>query len=715
MKNPNYFVLFLVAATMFACTTSKKESVMLKKQSDFPAPPVAEVIPDTFSNFGQTRIDNYYWLKDKNNPKVIDYLKAENAYTDTVMASTKALRQTLYDEIIGRIKEDDESYPSFSDGYYYYSRTEKGKQYRTYCRRKGTMDAPEEIIFDVNKMAEGKPAYIFRGYSVSPDNSKAAYFYNETGSYAEFIMKVKDLASGKDVGFTVNGATSVAWANDNKTLFYGIVDNTLRSYRILRQMLDASSADLVYEETDARFSTYVSGNKTKQYIFISSASSTTADERYIPADKPLEPFKVFLPRVQDVEYSVYPHREKFFVRYKDKENLNGKIYETPLTNHEDRDTWKEFLAHDKNVRIEGIDILRDYVTIELRRNGLNEIIAKPASGIGEIKTITFPEPVYSAGLNGNPEYDASTFRYSYTSLNRPGTLYEYNIATGETVKLKEQEIPSGFNPDNYVVERLWATAPDGVKVPMAIVYKKGLKKDGTNPALIYSYGSYGVSSDVHFSASLYSLIDRGFVYALAQIRGGSDLGEQWYEDGKLLHKKNTFTDFIACSELLINEKYTSPNKLAAMGGSAGGLLMGAVTNMRPDLYQTIVAQVPFIDVINTMLDDTLPLTTGEYEEWGNPNEEEYYNYMLSYSPYDNIKAQDHPNMLITGGINDSQVLFHEPTKYVAKLRALKTDDKLVLLHMNMDSGHGGATGRYDGIKDTAFEFAFILNRVGIEK
>lgn len=714
MKNRNYIISIVAAAWMTACSSSEKETVMLK-QSDFPAPPVAEVIPDTFSNFGQTRIDNYYWLKDKNNPKVIDYLKAENAYTDTVMASTKALRQTLYDEIIGRIKEDDESYPSFSQGYYYYSRTEKGKQYRTYCRRKGTMDAPEEIIFDVNKMAEGKPAYIFRGYSVSPDNSKAAYFYNETGSYAEFIMKVKDLASGKDVGFTVNGATSVAWANDNKTLFYGIVDNTLRSYRILRQMLDASSADLVYEETDARFSTYVSGNKTKQYIFISSASSTTADERYIPADKPLEPFKVFLPRVQDVEYSVYPHREKFFVRYKDKENLNGKIYETPLTNHEDRDTWKEFLAHDKNVRIEGIDILRDYVTIELRRNGLNEIIAKPASGIGEIKTITFPEPVYSAGLNGNPEYDASTFRYSYTSLNRPGTLYEYNIATGETVKLKEQEIPSGFNPDNYVVERLWATAPDGVKVPMAIVYKKGLKKDGTNPALIYSYGSYGVSSDVHFSASLYSLIDRGFVYALAQIRGGSDLGEQWYEDGKLLHKKNTFTDFIACSELLINEKYTSPNKLAAMGGSAGGLLMGTVTNMRPDLYQTIVAQVPFIDVINTMLDDTLPLTTGEYEEWGNPNEEEYYNYMLSYSPYDNIKAQDHPNMLITGGINDSQVLFHEPTKYVAKLRALKTDDKLVLLHMNMDSGHGGATGRYDGIKDTAFEFAFILNRVGIEK
>lgn len=713
MKSRNYIILFVATTLMASCNSSKKETVMLK-QSDFPAPPVAEVIPDTFTNFGQTRIDNYYWLKDKNNPKVIDYLKAENAYTDTVMASTKALQQTIYDEIIGRMKEDDESYPSFSDGYYYYSRTEKGKQYRTYCRRKGTMDAPEEIIFDVNKMAEGKPAYIFHGYSVSPDNSKAAYLYNETGSFAEFTLKVKDLASGRDIGFTVNDATSMAWANDNKTLFYGIIDNTLRSYRILRQMLDAPKADLVYEETDTRFSTYVSGSKTKQYIFIESTSSTTADERYISADKPLDAFHVFLPRIQDVEYSVYPHKEKFFVRYKDKENLNGKIYEAPLTGHEDRNTWKEFLAHDKDVRIEGIDVLKDYVTLELRKNGLSEIIAKPVSG-GEDKAITFPEPVYSAGLSGNPEYDATTFRYTYTSLNRPTTLYEYNIANGETAKLKEQEIPSGFNPGDYVVERLWATAPDGVKVPMAIVYKKGLKKDGTHPTLIYSYGSYGISSDVYFSASMFSLIDRGFVYALAQIRGGSDLGEQWYEDGKLLHKKNTFTDFIACSELLINEKYTSANRLAAMGGSAGGLLMGAVTNMRPDLYQTIVAQVPFIDVINTMLDDTLPLTTGEYEEWGNPNEEEYYNYMLSYSPYDNITAQNYPNILVTGGINDSQVLFHEPAKYVAKLRSLKTDDNIVLLHMNMDSGHGGATGRYDGIKDTAFEFAFILNRVGIEK
>ena len=699
--------------TIASCNNAKKEATILK-QSDFPAPPVAEVLPDTFTNFGQQRIDNYYWLKDKNNPKVIDYINAENAYTDSVMASTKALQQTMYDEILGRMKEDDESYPSLKDGYYYYSRTEKGKQYRTYCRKKGSLDATEEIIFDVNKMAEGKTAFIFRGYSISPDNSKAAYFYNETGSFAEFTMKVKDLASGENVGFEVNGATSVAWANDNKTLFYSSIDHTLRSSKIYRQMLDAPKGELVYEETDTRFSTGVSGDKDKKYIFISSGSSTTSDERFISADKPTDAFKTFLPRVQDVEYSVYPHNDKFFVRYKDKENLNGMIYETPLTGYEDRATWKIFFPHDKDVRIENIDVLKDFVAVELRKNGLAEIQVKALNG-GETKTIAFPEPVYTASLGGNPEYDATTIRYSYTSLNRPTTLYEYNIANGETTKLKEQEIPSGFNPDDYVVERLWATASDGVKVPMAIVYKKGLKKDGSNPALLYSYGSYGNSSDVFFSPSFYSLIDRGFVFGIAQIRGGSDLGEQWYEDGKLLKKKNTFTDFIACSELLINEKYTSANKLAAMGGSAGGLLMGAVANMRPDLYQTIVAQVPFVDVINTMLDDSLPLTTGEYEEWGNPNEEEYYNYMLSYSPYDNIKAQNYPNMLVTGGINDSQVLFHEPTKYVAKLRSLKTDNNLLLLHMNMDSGHGGATGRYDGIKDTAFEFAFILNRVGINK
>lgn len=708
-----YLTIIYGMIMITACNTNKEE-VKILKQSDFPAPPVAEVVPDTFENFGQKRIDNYYWLKDKNNPKVIEYLNAENEYTESVMASTKELQQTIYDEILGRIKEDDESYPSYINGYWYYSRTEKGKQYRTYLRRKGSLDAEEEVIFDVNKMAEGKSAFIFAGYSVSPDNNKVAYLFNETGSYAEYVMKIKDLNTDEEIGFTVIGATSVTWANDNNTLFYGVIDQTLRPYQIHRRGLNEHQSTLIYEEKDAKFRTYVSGTKTKEYIFIGSASSTTSEERYISADRPLDEFKVFMPRVKDVEYSVFPHKEKFFVSYKDRENLNSMIYEVPLTGYEDKSTWKVFLPHDDDARLEGIDIVKDYISVELRREGLTEIIVMSLNG-GDTKKIVFPEPVYSASMGGNPEYEATTIRYTYTSLNRPTTLYEYNILTGESIKLKEQEVPSGFNPDDYTVERLWATAPDGVLVPMAIVYKNGLKKDGSNPALIYSYGSYGYSTDVHFSASMYSLIDRGFIYAIAQIRGGSDLGEQWYEDGKLLNKKNTFTDFIACSEKLINDGYTSSDKLAAMGGSAEGLLMGAVSNMRPDLYQTIVAQVPFVDVINTMLDDTLPLTTGEYEEWGNPNEEEYYNYILSYSPYDNISAQDYPNILVTGGINDSQVLFHEPAKYTAKLRALKTDNNILILKMNMESGHGGATGRYEGIKETAFDFAFILNRVGIYK
>ena len=703
-------VLFTLLAT--ACNPQKETKIL--KQSDFPTPPVAEVKPDTFAEFSNQRIDNYYWLRDKTDPKVIDYLNAENAYTDTVMSSTTELQETIYDEILGRIKEDDESYPSLRNGYYYYTITEKGKQYPTYCRKKGSLDAAEEIIFDVNEMAEDKSAFIFRGYSISPDNSKAAYFFNETGSYAEFEMRIKDLASGEDVGFAVEGTTSVAWANDNKTLFFGVIDDALRSFQIRRQKLDDKESELVYQEDDAKFRTYVSGSKTKEYIFIGSSSSTTSEERFILADQPTSEFKVFMPRVKDVEYSVHAHKDNFFVQYKDKENLNGKIYKAPFAGYEDKANWTEFVAHNSDVRIDGLDIVKDYVSLQLRENGLTKIEIKPVVG-GESKALSFPEPVYTTSLMGNPEYDVSTIRYSYTSLNRPTTLYEYNIEDESTIKLKEQEVPSGFNPDDYTVERLWATATDGVKVPMAIVYKKDLKRDGSNPALLYSYGSYGMSSDVYFSTSYYSLIDRGFVFALAQIRGGSDMGEQWYEDGKLLKKKNTFTDFIACSEKLIDDKYTSADKLAAMGGSAGGLLVGAVANLRPDLYQTIVAQVPFVDLINTMLDESLPLTIGEYEEWGNPNEEEYYNYMLSYSPYDNVKAQNYPNILITGGINDSQVLFHEPAKWTAKLRTLKTDDNIVLLHMNMDSGHGGATGRYSRIKDVAFEFAFILNRVGINK
>ncbi|MFA5848931.1 MAG: S9 family peptidase [Bacteroidales bacterium] len=711
----HYFNLLLAGTVAFALSACNLNPSKILKESDFPSPPVAEVMPKTFLEFNNTRVDNYFWLRDKENPKVLEYLKAENSYTDAVMKKSKKLQEKIYNEIIGRIKDVDESYPQFENGYYYYSRTEAGKQYRVYCRKLETLDAAEEVMFDVNKMAEGKKAMIFAGFEISPDNKHAVYIYNETGSYAEFILKIRDLTTGSDLDISIPGVSSVAWANDSKTLFFTSIDNTLRPYRVYKHIMDSKVADeLVYEENDQKFNIGVSKSKPKDYIFISSSSSTTSEYLYTSADRPSEPFKVFMPRVQGVDYSVIQHKEKFYIRYKDKNNLNGMVYEAPLTGFRNRATWKEFIAHDSLVRIESIDILKDYMALELRKDGLNHISVIPLKG-GEIQDINFPEPVYSATLTGNPEYNATTIRYVYTSLKRPNTIYAYDILKKVSIVLKEQEIPSGFNPDDYEVERLWAKAPDGASVPMAIVYKKGLKMDGKNPTLLNSYGSYGSSSDVYFSPSAYSLIDRGFIYAVAQVRGGSDMGEQWYEDGKLMKKKNTFTDFIACAEKLVTDKYTEPSKLAATGGSAGGLLMGAVTNMRPDLFQTIVAQVPFVDVINTMTDSSLPLTTQEYEEWGNPNEEDAYNYMLSYSPYDNVKAQSYPNILATGGINDSQVLFHEPAKWVAKLRKFKTDDNIVLLYMNMESGHGGATGRYDSIKETAFEWAFILNRVGISK
>ena len=701
-----------ISMLLTSCGPTKTE---ILKQSDFPQPPVAQILPQVFNEFGNERVDNYYWLRDKTSPAVIDYLNQENNYTDSVMSSTKALQDTIYNEITGRIKDADESYPVLMNQYNYYSRTEAGKQYRIYLRKANAEGAQEELLFDVNQMAEGKKAMRFAGYNISPDNKLAAYSFNETGSFADYIIKVKSLETGKDLGVNIPMATSYQWANDNKTLYYVLVDKALRPYKVMRHKLGKSGNDeVIYEESDARYNVYLSKTKTDKEIFIISSSTYTSEYRSLDADNPAAKPEIFLPREQGVDYSVIAHSDKYFLRYKDSQNLNGMIYELPLKGFQNKSTWKVFVAHDPAVRLEGFDVLKDYVVIDIRMNGLNQFKYFSLKD-GSQGDITFPEPVYSAGLNGNPEFDATTVRYNYTSLNRPSTLYEFDLAKGESIKLKEQEIPSGFNADDYVVERLWAKAQDGVKVPMAIVYKKGLKKNGKSPALLYSYGSYGSSSDVYFSPSYYSLIDRGFVVAIAQIRGGSDLGEQWYEDGKLLKKKNTFTDFIACAEKLIDDKYTSADKLAGMGGSAGGLLVGAVANMSPDLFNTIVAAVPFVDVINTMLDTSLPLTTQEYEEWGNPNEEEYYRYMLSYSPYDNVTAQKYPNILATGGLNDSQVGFHEPAKWVAKLRALKQDDNVILLHTNMESGHGGATGRYDRIKETAFEWAFILNRVGIDR
>lgn len=711
MKSKTFKSAVWVAILLLAaCNTSK---VKILDQDEFPAPPVADKIPVVFTEFGRERVDNYFWIRDKENPKVLEYLNAEMRYTNIVMGSTKELQESIYNEILGRIKDADETYPEYRNGYFYYSRTESGKQYRIYCRKKGSTDSPEEVIFDVNSMAEGKKAYSFMGYSVSPGNSLIAYAFNETGSSAEASLKIKNMETGADLDLKIDKISTFVWANDNKTIFYTVIDAALRPYRLYSHTLGSKKADrLVYEESDGRFNLWVSKSKTNDYILSNSASSSTSEVRMLSADNPEGNFTPFLTREQGTDYSVIHHKESFFVKYKDSVKINSMIYKVPLESYSDKSSWTVFMDHNPAVKIESVDVLKDFIAVEVRENGLSSIKTFNLA-TNEEDIIAFPEPVYTAWLNGNPEYDASTIRYSYTSLNRPNTLYEYNMNEKSSTKLKEQEIPSGFNPDDYKVERLWATAPDGVKVPMAVVYKKGVRKNGKNPALLYSYGSYGYSSDVYFSPAIYSLIDRGFIYAVAQIRGGSDLGEQWYEDGKLLKKKNTFTDFIACAEELIAQKYTTPSKLAAMGGSAGGLLMGAVVNMKPQLFNTIIAQVPFVDVINTMLDTSLPLTTQEYEEWGDPNIEEYYNYMLSYSPYDNITEQYYPNILATGGINDSQVGFHEPTKWVARLRDKKKDRNIVLLYMNMDSGHGGATGRYDRIKETAFTWAFILNRTGM--
>lgn len=706
---------FAIALLMAACKPSTQTTVKITQQSDFPAPPLAAIKASEFTEFGNKRIDNYFWLKDKTNPEVIAYLKAENAYSDTVMSSTKALQEKLFAEMKGRIKEDDETVPQLDNGYYYYSRTEKGKQYRLNCRKKGSTAAPEEVVFDVNKMAEGKKAFIFAYYNVSPDNKLAAYASNETGSFADYTLQIRDLTSNTDLPLKIEKVQSFVWANDSKTLFYTVGNEALRSWRVYRHVLGSTKPDeLVFEEPVEQFVVGLDKSKTNDFIFIRTGSFTTSEYHYLPASDPAGKFKVFIPRVKDVEYNVTHHKEKFFIQYKDRDNLNSKVYEAPLIGYADRNTWKEVIAHNKDVKIEYIDVFDKYLAAQTRKNGLNEIIIINLAD-GKTKTINFPEPVYTASMAGTPEYTSATLRYRYTSLNRPATVYDYDFTKDASIKLKEQEIPGGFNADDYTVERVWVTASDGVKVPMSVVYKKSLKKDGSNPALLYSYGSYGASSDARFVSNFYSLIDRGFVFAIAQIRGGSDMGEQWYEDGKLLKKKNTFTDFIACAEKLQQDNFTTASKLAIMGGSAGGLLVGAVANMRPDLFNTVVAQVPFVDVINTMLDESLPLTTQEYEEWGNPNEEEYYKYMLSYSPYDNVKAQNYPNMLCTAGLNDSQVSFHEPAKFVAKLRALKTDSNILLLHTNMESGHGGATGRFDALKETAFEVAFILNRVGISE
>lgn len=677
--------------------------------------PVAEKRPTELTIHGDTRIDNYYWLRDRENPEVIAYLDDENAYREAMMKETEELQEKLYDEIVGRIKQDDQSVPYFKNGYYYYTRYEEGKEYPIYCRKPGNLDAEEEIMLNVNEMAEGYAYYAVSGLSVSTNN-RFLTFGVDTVSRRKYTIYVKDLTTGRilddQIPLTTGGST---WANDNKTIFYTMKDEqTLRSKAIHKHILGtpASEDQLVYSEDDETFSTFVYKTKSEQYIVIGSASTMTNEYRVLDADKPEGDWKVIQPRIRGLEYSISHFGDHFYI----KTNLDAKnfrLMKTPV-GRTMKENWTEVIPHRSDVMLEGIDLFSNFMVVDERKEGLNHLRIINMQN-GSEHYIEFWEEVYSVGISYNPEFDTETLRFSYTSLTTPVSTYDYNMVTREKELLKQQEVLGDFDPENFETKRIYATASDGKKIPMSIVYRKGIELNGENPTLIYGYGSYGSTMDPRFSPVRLSLLDRGFVFAIAHIRGSEIYGREWYEDGKLLNKINTFTDFNSCSEELINSGYTNPDRLYAMGGSAGGLLMGAVINLRPELYNGVIAAVPFVDVVTTMLDETIPLTTGEYDEWGNPNDKIYYDYMLSYSPYDQVQAKDYPHLLVTTGLHDSQVQYWEPAKWVAKLRDMKTDDNLLLMYCNMDTGHGGASGRFERFRETAMEYAFLLMLEGIEE
>ncbi|WP_299096831.1 S9 family peptidase [Winogradskyella sp.] len=677
-------------------------------------PPIAKKIPHELEKHGDVRVDNYFWMKDREHPEVIDYLNAENNYCDSQMAHTKAFQNDLFEEMKARIKEDDASVPYKYNGYWYITRFEKGKDYPIYTRKKESLDNPEELLFDCNKMAEGQSYFKLVGISISPDNKKVSYGIDTTGR-RQYTIQVKDLKTHNVYTDSIENTTgSSTWANDNETLFYTQKDPvTLRAYQIFRHKLGSTTEDeLIFQEGDETFGTAIYKSKSRKYIIIACYSTLTNEYHILNADNPDGKFEVFQPRVRGLEYSISHYDGHFYILTNKDKATNFKLMKCSETDRA-LDKWKEVIPHRSEVLLESIDIFKNYLVISERDNGLNKIRIKRWDDT-EDYYLPFDNETYTAYTTTNVEFDTETLRYAYNALTTPASVLEFNMKTKAKTVLKEQEVLGGkFNKDNYTSERIWATAEDGTKIPMSVVYKKGLKKDGNNPLLQYAYGSYGSTVDPYFSTIRLSLLDRGFVYVIAHIRGGEYLGRQWYEDGKLLKKKNTFSDFVACSIHLIKERYTSSKHLYAMGGSAGGLLMGAVINMAPELYNGIISAVPFVDVVTTMLDDSIPLTTGEYDEWGNPNDKLYYEYMKSYSPYDNIEAKDYPNMLVTAGLHDSQVQYWEPAKWVAKLRELKTDTNKLYLKTNMEAGHGGASGRFESLKEDAEEYAFLLDLEGI--
>jgi oligopeptidase B len=680
-------------------------------------PPVAKIIPKTLENLGDSRTDNYFWMNDRENPEVIDYLNKENEYYHKMTAHTKDFQKELFEEMKGRIKEDDESVPYLYNGYYYITRFETGKDYPIYSRKKESLTAKEEIMFDCNEMAKGQSYFQLGGLSVSPDNKLAVFSFDTVGRRI-YTIQVKSLETNEILEDKIEKVTGTAvWANDNKTIFYSSQDEvTLRSDKIFKHKLGTKSSEdvLVYFEKDDTYNVEIAKSKSRKYLAIESGSTLTTEYRILNADNPDGKFEIFQKRIRGVEYSINHYKDSFYIMTNADKAENFKLMKT-LETATSKENWKEVIAHREDVLLEDIEIFANYLVVEERSNGLNKIRIMPWSGEGEYY-LPFESETYTAYTTTNVDFDTEILRYGYQSLATPSSVIDFNMRTKEKEIKKEQQVLGGkFDKNNYTEERVWATAKDGTKIPISMVYRKELKKDGKNPLLQYAYGSYGHSMDATFSSTRLTLLDRGFIYAIAHIRGGEDLGRQWYEDGKLLKKKNTFTDFIDCSKFLIEQKYTSPEHLYAEGGSAGGLLMGVVANMAPELYNGIIAQVAFVDVITTMLDDSIPLTTGEYDEWGNPNKKKYYNYMLSYSPYDNVKKQNYPNMYVSTGLHDSQVQYWEPAKWVAKLRTMKTNDTVLYLDTNMEAGHGGASGRFEALKELAKEFSFLLDLEEIKK
>ena len=676
--------------------------------------PVAKKVNKEIITHGDVRVDPYYWMNDREDKEVIDYLNAENEHTSTVLKHTEKFQDSLFHEMKNRIKETDQSVPYKSNGYFYYSRFEKGMEYAVNCRKKDSLDTEELVIVDQNERAKGHDYYALGGLAIS-DNNKIVALGEDIVSRRIYTVQFKSLETGEMLTDRLENTTGgITWAADNKTVFYTQKDESLRSYKIFRHELGTSQEDdvLVFHEEDVTFNTYVYRSKSKKYILVGSSSTLSSEVRYVESNNPTGEFTIFQKREDNHEYGVAHYGDSWFVST-NWEAKNFRLMKTP-EGSTSKENWTDVIAHREDVLLEDLEIFNDYLVLGERQNGLTKLRIIPWDGSAE-HYIKFNDPAYMVYSSVNIDYDTKVLRYGYTSMTTPSSVYDYNMETRDQVLLKQQEVIGGYDVSKYESRRFMVPARDGKKVPVSLVYRKDMKKPEGNPMLLYAYGSYGYSIDPSFSSTRLTLLDRGFVFAIAHIRGSQTLGREWYDDGKMMNKKNTFFDFIDSADFLISEKYTSSNQLYAMGGSAGGLLLGAIINYRPELWNGVVAAVPFVDVVTTMLDETIPLTTGEFDEWGNPKEEDAYHYIKSYSPYDNVAEKEYPNLLVTTGLHDSQVQYWEPAKWVAKLRDMKKGNNMLLMKTNMEAGHGGASGRFEGLKETALEYAFIFNLEGIDK